>query len=216
MKNFKELKVIDPVKKQAEKRLEDQEYSPMDPPDAYTPPNLESVPYEEMHPFLRSLADEHKTIIKELEVFEQSLNSIQEEGVTKKSFEKISDFFRFFDAIIMKHTRREEKLFYQLLRKRLLENGQHSTGEEPISSVDMLEDEHLKANQQAAIVFNFLGMASRLPDQASQLVMLDAGLEQGKALIELLRLHIFREEHIAFTQAHQYITKAEFDNMLTV
>jgi len=37
--------------------------------------------------------------------------------------------------------------------------------------------------------------------------------EQGFALIELLKLHIFREENIIFPKANQYITKDEFGAM---
>ncbi len=94
-----------------------------------------------------------------------------------------------------------------------MEIGEHSKDDSPITGVDMLEDEHLKSFQHAAVVFNFLGMASRLPDHDSRLVMLDAALEQGKVLIEDLRLHIFREENIAFPQVQQYITKDELDNI---
>ena len=54
----------DPLKRVVEKQTDQEELSPMDPPEAYEPPNLEAVPYEEMHPFLQKLRDEHKSILR--------------------------------------------------------------------------------------------------------------------------------------------------------
>ena len=82
-----------------------------------------------------------------------------------------------------------------------------------VSSIDMMEDDHVKTLQLATIVFNFLGMAMRLPDENSRLIMLDAAVEQGKAFIELMRLHIFREETITFSQAMEHLTVEELDGM---
>src|SRR3989344_3007642 len=79
--------------------------------------------------------------------------------------------------------------------------------------VDFMEDEHAKAMQLAAVVLNFLGLAFRLPDERSRLIVLDAALEQGKNLVELLRLHVFREDNIVFSLAHRLISRAEFDEM---
>ena len=76
-----------------------------------------------------------------------------------------------------------------------------------------MEDEHAKAMQLAAVVVNFLGLVFRLPDERSGMIVLDAALEQGKNLIELLRLHVFREDNVVFPLAHQLISIAEFDEM---
>jgi len=95
----------------------------------------------------------------------------------------------------------------------LLKNNEHSTGAIPVTSIDMMEDDHVKTLQLATIVFNFLGMAMRLPDTNSRLIMLDAAVEQGKSFIELMRLHIFREETITFSQAMEYLTVEELDGM---
>ena len=59
-----ELKVInknDPLKRRVEKQTEQEEFSPMDPPDAYSPPNIDTVDYKDMHPFLQQLVNEHKS-----------------------------------------------------------------------------------------------------------------------------------------------------------
>jgi hemerythrin-like domain-containing protein len=211
-----DLKVInkeDPLKRNVEKGLEGSELSPMDPPDAYSPPSDKTVPYEEMHSFIQTLMGEHKLMIAELGKLEGAFTEMKEEGISKPLFNKISDFFRFFDDEILEHTRREERDLFRMLHQRLLGNSEHSTGEIPITTIDMMEDDHVKTLQLATIVFNFLGMAMRLPDMNSRLIMLDAAVEQGKAFIELMRLHIFREETITFSQAMEYLTSEEMDGM---
>ena len=75
-----------------------------------------------------------------------------------------------------------------------------------------MEDDHLKAVQLAAVILNFMGLALRLKDEPSRLIVLDSALEQGKDLVELLRLHIFREDNIIFSAAHRLISKNEFDH----
>jgi len=60
---------------------------------------------------------------------------------------------------------------------------------------------------------NFLGLVFRLPDERSGMIVLDAALEQGKNLVELLRLHVFREDNVVFPLAHRLISRAEFDAM---
>ena len=42
---------------------------------------------------------------------------------------------------------------------------------------------------------------------------LDAAIEQGKALVELLKLHIFREDNVVLPMAHKYISQEEFDQI---
>ncbi len=209
MINLKVINKHDPLKRKAEKQSEQEEFSPMDPPDAYTPPNLDPLPYEDLHPFLQQLCDEHKACIKELEAFEETLIHIQQKGIDKTVDGKLRQFFDFFDNNIVAHNQKEDKALFPLLQQRLLEKGEHGHGPTPVTAVDMLEDDHIKALQLAAVVFNFFGMAMRLPDPNSRLVMLDAALEQGKVLIELLRLHIFREDNIVFAQAQQLLTDTE-------
>lgn len=202
----------DKVTKQPEKNVQD-ELSPMDPPDGYMPPATESVPYDEMHPFLQTFMDEHKAIIKELDKFEEILQSIQKEGIEKETNSKLSEFFKFFDDHSIPHHQREEKILFPLLHERLIEKGEHSQGPSPSTAVDMLEDDHIKSVQLAATVFNLFALSGRLPDPDSRLVVLDIALQQGKSLVEMLRLHVFREDSIVFPIAHKHISKDEFDAM---
>jgi hemerythrin-like domain-containing protein len=213
MMEFK-LNRMDPVRKQHEKPLnETRGLSPMDPPDAYAPPSIEPVPPEEMHPFLRKLREEHAPLLEALNAFEEAIASVQKDGFTRESDSALRRFFNFFDREFPRHCRRQEAALFPLLHERLMASGEHSSGDEPTTAVDMMRDEHAEAAQLAALVVNFLGLAFRLPDERSRLIVLDAALEQGKNLVELLRLLVFREDNVLFSLAHRLISTAEFDRM---
>ncbi len=210
-----ELKVInkiDPLKRTAEKQSTNEEFSPMDPPDAFMPPNLENISYEDMHPFLQNLMDEHKLFIEKLDNFENTILEIQNEGFSKESAGQLSSFFEYFDQQVVEHNNREEKSIFPLLHERLQEIGEHGTGADTLTAINMMEDDHKKSLQLAAVVFNFFGVALKLPDANSSLIILDLAIEQSKVLIELLRLHIFREDHIVFALANKHILPIEFDS----
>jgi hemerythrin-like domain-containing protein len=213
--DFKELRNTDPLKRSAEKQSETPEHSPMNPPDAYAPPSIEKVPYEAMPKFLQELMDDHKNFLTALEAFENVLNRLHENGLTpdKDVDEKLRNFFEFLDNEIVTHDLKEEKILFPPLHRRLIEKGEHSQGKLPTTAVDMLEDDHTKLMQIAAVTFNFLGLAARLPDARSRAIVLDAALEQGKALIELLRLHMFREDNVVFALAAKHLSAREFEEM---
>jgi hemerythrin-like domain-containing protein len=215
MLDIEKLQTTDPLKRMVEKQSEQEEFSPMDPPDAYSPPGGEAIPYEKMPPFLQKLMDEHNAGLKELDAFEKVLMQLQKQGLKpdKQVDAGLRRFFSFLDEHIVPHNLKEEKILFPLLQKRLLEKGEHSQGQYPKTAVDMLEDDHIKLTQLAAVTFNFLGLAARLPDAASRAITLDAALEQGKALVELLRLHIFREDNVVFSLAVKHFTQDEFKVM---
>jgi hemerythrin-like domain-containing protein len=215
MDDLKNLQNIDPLKRMVEKQSEQEEFSPMDPPDAYSPPGIETIPYEKMPSFLQKLMDEHNTCLRKIESFEEVLLRLQKNGLVPdpEIDEGLRQFFSFLDDSIVRHNLKEEKILFPLLQKRLLERGEHSKGQYPKTAVDMLEDDHIKFMQLAAVTFNFLGLAARLPDAASRAITLDAALEQGKALVELLRLHIFREDNVVFSLAVKHISEGEFSGM---
>ena len=216
MIDLKSLKNTDPLKRLVEKESGMDELSPMDPPDAFNPPNADTIPYEEMHPCLQKFMDDHQLYLKELETFEKTLIQFKENGwkSTKESEQYFSKFFSFMDNQIVIHHLKEEKVLFPLLQKRLIENKEHSLGKFPKTAIDMLEDDHVKIMQHLTLMFNFIGLAVRLPDPRSKALTFDVATEQGSALIELLRLHIFREENVVYPKAHKYISKPEFDLML--
>ena len=212
--NIKKSDSTDPIKRLVKKESSE-ELSPMDPPDAFSPPSLDDVEYEQMCDVLNKFMDEHKICIKRLDTFEDALNKIRKEGfgALKEVNSILADFFQFFDNNITKHNIKEEKILFPLLRQRYVETGEHSKGHAQTTAVDMLEDDHITFMQVAAITFNLLGLTGRLPDKASSLVVLDLALEQGKDLTEQLRLHIFREDKIVFPFAHKNLTKDEVTEM---
>lgn len=213
--DLKKLQKIDPLKRSAKKQTEAPEFSPMSPPDAYAPPNMEAVPYEALPMVLRRLTDEHEAFCEPLKSFEDTLTQLQEDGLTpnKDVDEGLRNFFTFFDDHIVVHQLAEDKILFPTLHERLLEKGEHGAGQPPRTAVDMLEDDHAKVMQLAAVTFNFLALAARLPDPASRAVVLDAGLEQGKALIEMLRLHMFREDNVVFALAARHLDESTFNDM---
>lgn len=205
---------LDPLHKQAETGLDiAQGLSPMDPPDAYAPASIAPVPVEALHPLLRKFRDEHVPFMEELNAFEAAILSIQKNGYAKEADAKLRHFFHYLDQEFTPHSRREEATLFPLLRERLIASGEHGSGSAPATATEVMEDEHAKAMQLAAVVVNFLGLVFRLPDERSAVVVLDAALEQGKNLVELLRLHVFREDNIVFPLAHRLISTAEFGQM---
>lgn len=213
--DLRKLQKADPLNRSAEKQTEAPEYSPMDPPDAYAPPGTEDVPYEAMPKVLQCLMDDHGAFKTALEIFEEVLGRLQENGLApdRKLDEALRNFFGFLDEQMVGHELKEEKILFPLLQERLIEKGEHGAGDPPRTAVDVLEDDHSKAMQLAAVTFNFLGLAARLPDARSRAMVLDAALEQGRALIDLLRLHIFREDSIVFPLAAKHLTDREFDEI---
>ncbi|MFA7421593.1 MAG: hemerythrin domain-containing protein [Melioribacteraceae bacterium] len=210
----KALKKSDPIIKEAFKDSDD-ELSPMDPPDAYSPLNITPVAYEEMDPFLQKLVDEHKAFTDVLNKFEEAILNWRKNNwsFTKEIDEGLKQFFSFFDEKVPLHNQKEEKKLFPLLHNKLIESGEHNSADSSITGINLMEDEHIKVAQAAAIVFNFLGLGSRLPDQRSREITYQAAFDQGIAIIETMKLHIFREENILFPQAMQFFSPDELSKL---
>ena len=149
------LNRIDPLRKQAQRGLDGgQGLSPMDPPDAYAPPSVEPVPSAALHPFLRKFRDEHVPFMEKLNAFEAAIVSIQKAGYTREADAKLRHFFHFFDHEFTPHHRREEAILFPLLHERLIADGEHGRGSVPTTATDMMQDEHARALQLAAVVVN--------------------------------------------------------------
>lgn len=207
------LKEHDPLHKQPEQGEAGSEMSPMDPPEALAPPAPTAVPPSEMHAFLRKFTEEHAPFAIEIKRFEEAIVEIQKNGFTRELNDRLKHFFHAFDQDFIPHSRKEEMMLFPLLHEKMLASGEHSTAEVPKTPINLMLDDHLKAIQLASVVLNFLGLVFRLPDEKSRLVALDAALEQAKNLVELLNLHIFREDNIIFGSAHRLISGEEFSKM---
>lgn len=204
----------DPIHAQAEKGVTDEGLSPMSPPEAFDPPaDSPAIPIEELHPFLRELQEEHAALKDSLNSFETAILAIQKEGFKKEHDQQIRNFFEFFDTEFIPHNRQEERYLFPVLKEKYIELGEHTPGHKIDTPISILEDDHVTALQLASVIFNFFALAMRLPDHSSRLVVLDAALEQAKGLVELMKLHIFREDNIIFAFAHKTLSQEELDMM---
>jgi len=210
--DLKNLNKQDPLKRMVERQNKTEELSPMDPPDAFKPPVLDGAKYEDMNPLIQSLMDEHIACNKVIGTFENILNSLHTDGFSKNTLEGINDFFSFFDESIIEHNRKEDSTIFLALNATLHKKEEYSLGTKK-TVVDLMEDDHVRMLQLAAISFNLFGLITRIPDDSSRLVILDLAVEQSKALIELLKLHIFREDNVVFPIANNYLSKEAFSAM---
>lgn len=212
MIDLKQLAKTDPIKRNVEKGLEDVEHSPMDPPEAYTSSTVEEVPETEFASVIRLLITEHKLALEKIEAFEKALVQFKLDGykLDLKINEIFGDFFKYFDNNISVHNHKEERVLFPLLNKKLIEAGEHSVGGKIMTAIDIMEDDHVKFVQLGALTFNFMGVASRIKDNDARMFIFDTAYENGRELIELLKLHIFREDTTLFPLAHKLISKDEF------
>lgn len=204
----------DPIKRFVEKDTSE-ELSPMAPPEAYDPQNIEPVEYDKLDPFLRQLTDEHKKFSGILKDFEEALIDWRNASwnFDESIDERFKNLFSFFDENVPVHNLKEEKLLFPLLHKKLIDIGEHNSKDSSVTAINLMEDEHIKVAQAVAVIFNFLGLGSRLPDLKSREITFEAAFNQGIAVVETMKLHIFREESILFTHAMNLFTKDEFDKI---
>lgn len=211
------LKKDDPIKRFVEKGIEEgEEVSPMDPPEAYDAKySLSDVDMEKMSGGLRLMMDEHKDAIRELEKFEASLIAFKNEGfqMSKEMNDTFAAFFAFFDNHVLPHNREEERNLFPILNKRLIESGEHSTEPIPKTAVDLMEDDHVKFIQLATLTMNLLGLAPRLPDQHSRALTVDLAYHNGIELVELMRLHIYREDKTLFPLTQKLLSSSELSDI---
>ena len=211
--DLKSLNKDDPLKRNVEKSVVTDGMSPMDPPEAYSPPSTEDVPYDAMPPFLQGLMDEHKHLTAQLAIFEESLKQIEVGGLTKEIRQTLKSFFQFFDDKFVAHNRQEEAEFFPLLKRRLIEKGEHGTTPARKTGVDLMLDDHTRSVQLGAVACSLFGLAVRLPDERSAMLTLSGAVQQSKELIELMRLHIFREEKILFGFAAKNFSSDELNQL---
>lgn len=214
----KRLKKVDPVKANAEKDLEisNDELSPMDPPDAYSSYAKVDIANQELNESLKIFSKEHEELVEVLDVFEKALAEFKELGYVLNNSvnDGFKKFFDFFDNHLLPHNRKEEKTLFPVLQKALLSNNEHGTGSNPVTAVDLMEDDHVKFIQLGTLVFNLLGLAPRFRDQKSKMFTYDVAYNNAKELVELIRLHVFREDNTLFPLAQKYLTDEQFLSIL--
>lgn len=202
----------DPIQRNVEKGLEEEEFSPMDPPEAYAvSKDLDEIHYEDMAAGLKELVDDHNRAADQISSFEKALMDFRVAGfrLTEELNDRFSAFFQFFDDAFLPHNRKEERALFHLMHRRLIEVGEHSKSEPKTTAVDLFEDDHTKFIQLGTLCFNFLGLGVRLKDPNSQLLVMDVAYNSGVELVELMKLHIFREDHTLFPLAQKHLSAAE-------
>lgn len=149
-------------------------------------------------------------------MFEKSISQFKELGyvLNNEVNDGFKKFFDFFDNHLLPHNRKEEKVLFPVLQKALLSNNEHGTGKNPVTAVDIMEDDHVKFIQLGALTFNLLGLAPRFRDEQSKMFTYDVAYNNAKELIELIRLHIFREDNTLFPLAQKYLSSQQFNQIL--
>lgn len=207
----KMLKNEDPIMVNAEKG-DVKEMSAMDPPDAYDKESTIGLDYEQANIFIKSLVDDHKKVTEELKLFDAALLKFKEGhfAFNKEVAESFNQFYQFLDNHILPHNEREEKYYFRILHQRLIESGEHGSTNEERTAVDVMEDDHVKFIQLGSLSFNLFGLAHRLRDPESIGVVYDLAYNTASELVELLRLHIFREDETLFPLSQKLLTEEDF------
>ena len=212
----KKLKEEDPIKRNVEKETGQAELSPMEPPGAYEANVPEAADAPVRHPLLVQYMREHEKAREVLDRFEKAMVDYHQLGF--KLNDAINDclreFFTFYEETLFDHNQREERQLFPLLHERLIASGEHSESKPPTTAVDMMEDDHVKFIQLSALTFNLLGLAPRLPDERSRGFVFQTAFNNARELVELIRLHIYREEHVVFPLAQKLISNKELDAMM--
>lgn len=214
----KRLKEVDPVYAIGEKEMDiqNEELSPMDPPDAYSSYATIEIEKGELNESLIILKKEHEELIIVVDIFEKALADFKALGYALNN--DINDgfkkFFDFYDNHLLPHNRKEEKILFPVLQKALLSNNEHGTGPNPVTAVDIMEDDHVKFIQLGTLAFNLLGLAPRFREEQSRMFTYDVAYNSAKELVELIRLHVFREDNTLFPLAQKYLSEKQFEEII--
>lgn len=204
----------DPITRQVEVSDKDRgsELSPMSPPEAYAPPNNIKIEYDDHHTALKCLIDDHVEIKKNILGFENVLTKLQKNS--ELSIELNNDVLSFFNVFLqdfVAHNKKEEKYLFPILEKRFLEVGEHSKSKNPITPINVLEDEHTEATQLANEAHYVWILVFKVSDPATKRLLLKEFLLKSLKLVDQMRLHIFREDDIVFSLAQKHLTAQELD-----
>ncbi|MBL7896866.1 MAG: hemerythrin domain-containing protein [Bacteroidia bacterium] len=217
MIDLKETNKKDPIKRNVEHGLDNMKgCTPFDPPSVYEEEKKPKVDFKTMHETLQELVREHEVATAEIDKFESALAEFKSNGynVTSEINYAFSDFFKFYDNKLLVHNEKEDKVLFPLLNKKLLESGEHSTGDNPKTAIDVMEDDHVKFIQLGTLAFNLLGLATRIQDVTSRMFVYDTAYDTSREFTELLRLHIYREDYTLFPLAQKLISGEEFNQLL--
>ncbi len=216
MISINDIKTSDPLSKQSDHGLDTmQGQTPFDPPEARQAEKKQQLPEENLPEIIRQLVEEHRFALSNIDLFEEALIAFRNATYqhTEQTNNVFSHFFKYFDQHLLAHNEKEDKVLFPLLEEKLLESGEHSTAEIPSTAIDVMQDDHVRFIQLGALTFNLLGIATRISDENSRIFVCENAYHTGRELIELLKLHIYREDHTLFPLACQLISSQEFSAM---
>lgn len=188
--------------------------SPMDPPQPFEIPEAarQKIDYDNLPRPLQRLFDDHVEFLRILEGFEKALADFRDgqwqfTPVISKAFR---EFFYFMDNQTPSHNAKEEKALFPILRDRLISAGECSPVINTTTPTDVMEDEHQQVFQSASLVFNLLGIGAKLPDEKSRAIVFQHALDAGREIVDIMKLHIFRENEVLLPLAQKLISAEEF------
>lgn len=186
--------------------------SPMDPPEPYELPVKQEIAEEAYAEPIRILLTEHHEFLNVLADFEIALLGFKENGfkITSEISKNFKQYFEFMDTKTLEHNRKEEKALFPILRRYLIEAGECSPGMNPTTPTDVMEGDHMQVSHATYLIFNLLGLASRLVDSHSKHMVYQTVYEQGREIVEVMKLHIYKENNVLFPLAHKYLTDADY------
>ncbi|HPQ08766.1 MAG TPA: hemerythrin domain-containing protein [Bacteroidia bacterium] len=205
----------DPIKRVAEKLAQDEGMSPMSPPDYKdAPAKPAEIPFDELPVSIQKLVKEHQEVLEQINSFENAMQEFRSSNYhyTPELSKQFSKFFEYMDKHILPHHEKEEKFLFPILEKYLIKSGEHSkymSSGNYETSVDLMEDDHLKFLQVASVVFNLLGIYVRIPDPTSRDIIADIVYSKSIEMIELLKTHIYQEDTIIFPQCAKFFSSEE-------
>lgn len=210
----KRLKETDPLTREGVKDLTSIENSPMDPPGAYDIPE-ESIAKEDFPAALQHFAKDFEGINSSLDNLESGFNDFVKDGYqfTDTFNESLKQFFQFYDDTLLPMLQLEQKTLFPVLHEQLMHSGEHSPGNTPKTAVDIMEDDYVKIIQLGTLVFNFLGLATRIRDEQARQFILETTGGNARELIELIRLHVFRKENVLYPLAIKLVTSEQMEGL---
>lgn len=211
------LQKIDPVKKQGEVSTSDRgaSLSPMGPPEAHSPPGSVKVEYSDFHPYLRIYVDEHIELKAKMDEFQKILRDLSlGENLSAETDRKVRSFYKEFFKDFLVHNRREEEVLFPILAARFLEIGEHSRTNRPITPINIMEDEHQEAFKVATEAVCVWDLLAHIFDATSRAVILKTFIRKSNTLLEMMRLHIYREDEIIFSLAQRHLSREVLDQLL--
>lgn len=203
-----------PLKRNVTKDVEDLP-SPMDPPEAYAPSNVDAIAPEDLAAPLQALMQDHEEFLKILTAFDRALVELKgrEWRFTPEISAVLKRFFQWMDHEIPHHSRKEEKVLFPILNEKFLASGEHSAGVSPatppVTPIDIMEADHLKVELGVNLVFNLLGLAARIKDAEARNLLFEHAFHEGQEIVEVMKLHIYKENTTLFPLAQKLLSLGE-------